>query len=202
MENLITFLEVALHSILYERGIYPRSIFQKLKAYDIGIYWCRHPGVNEYISSTLNGLRDLYSKGFLKGIVMTTSEISTGCTVDEIFFSLTCRGSEKIGVRDTEENPAMLFKLHQQLRSLLVRISTSINQIGPYKQDAHQWSLCIDVSHDSDKAAKAGKAYTTYPFYTVRLSLYLPSIFLFLFCFSLFPFSSLLFCIVYFSATR
>ncbi|KAG2237891.1 hypothetical protein INT48_002195, partial [Thamnidium elegans] len=45
------FLETWFHQILYIRNLYPRSIFEKQKKFQVPVYIATHPGAQEYISN-------------------------------------------------------------------------------------------------------------------------------------------------------
>jgi mitotic spindle assembly checkpoint protein MAD2B len=51
------FLEVALHHILYIRGVYPREGFNRRKKYDLPVQMCRLPLVNAYICEILQTVK-------------------------------------------------------------------------------------------------------------------------------------------------
>uniref|UniRef100_T1ISE2 HORMA domain-containing protein n=1 Tax=Strigamia maritima TaxID=126957 RepID=T1ISE2_STRMM len=63
MENVVSvdifieFLEVAIHSILYKRQLYPQNIFEKRKKYDIPVYISTHQAINKYIQDTLDAIK-------------------------------------------------------------------------------------------------------------------------------------------------
>lgn len=44
------FLEVAIHSILYNRELYPAGVFERRKKYNVPVQICVHPEVNQYIT--------------------------------------------------------------------------------------------------------------------------------------------------------
>lgn len=56
---LLEFLEVAFHSILFLRKVYPAAIFKLKKKYEIPVQVSIHPKVNEYISQCLKAAKDI-----------------------------------------------------------------------------------------------------------------------------------------------
>ena len=50
------FLTVAIHTILYERGIYPRSSFLSARKYNFAVRQSRHPKVCEWINDAVNAV--------------------------------------------------------------------------------------------------------------------------------------------------
>jgi mitotic spindle assembly checkpoint protein MAD2B len=49
-------VEVAIHTILYVRQIYPADLFVRRKKYDTPVFQSRHPGLNEYISGAVKAI--------------------------------------------------------------------------------------------------------------------------------------------------
>lgn len=51
-------VEVAIHTILYVRQVYPADIFVRRKKYDTPVFQSRHPALNEYISGVVKAIAD------------------------------------------------------------------------------------------------------------------------------------------------
>lgn len=51
-------VEVAIHTILYVRQIYPPDLFVRRKKYDMPVFQSRHPALNEYISGAVKAIAD------------------------------------------------------------------------------------------------------------------------------------------------
>jgi mitotic spindle assembly checkpoint protein MAD2B len=49
-------VEVAIHTILYVRQIYPADLFVRRKKYDTPVFQSRHPALNEYISGAVKAI--------------------------------------------------------------------------------------------------------------------------------------------------
>jgi len=49
-------VEVAIHTILYVRQVYPADIFVRRKKYDTPVFQSRHPSLNEYISGAVKAI--------------------------------------------------------------------------------------------------------------------------------------------------
>lgn len=65
--TLCHFLEVAIHQIIYNRGIYPKELFHVTNNYNIGTHTCRHPQVIKWIRDAIMAL----SEELLKVITIT-----------------------------------------------------------------------------------------------------------------------------------
>jgi hypothetical protein len=51
-------VEVAIHTILYVRQIYPADLFVRRKKYETPVYQSRHPDLNEYIAGAVKAIGD------------------------------------------------------------------------------------------------------------------------------------------------
>lgn len=49
-------VEVAVHTILYVRQIYPVDLFIRRKKYDTPVFQSRHPALNQYISGAVKAV--------------------------------------------------------------------------------------------------------------------------------------------------
>lgn len=49
-------VEVAIHTILYARQMYPVDLFVRRKKYDTPVFQSRHPALNEYISGAVKAI--------------------------------------------------------------------------------------------------------------------------------------------------
>jgi mitotic spindle assembly checkpoint protein MAD2B len=52
-EVLLGFLEAAIHTVLYARGVYPPELFELRKQYNVPVRMARHPVLRDYIASLL-----------------------------------------------------------------------------------------------------------------------------------------------------
>jgi hypothetical protein len=52
-EVLLGFLEAAIHTVLYARGVYPPELFELRRQYNVPVRMARHPALREYVASLL-----------------------------------------------------------------------------------------------------------------------------------------------------
>lgn len=70
MDILLEFLEVAIHSVLYSRKLYPDSIFVAKKKYGVAVFQAVHPDVAKYIQECLKAVAFHASKKQLKQVLV------------------------------------------------------------------------------------------------------------------------------------
>ncbi|RXW19166.1 hypothetical protein EST38_g6690 [Candolleomyces aberdarensis] len=64
------FIEVAVHTILYVRQVYPAELFIRRKKYDTPVFQSRHPALNEYISGAIKALSEEMHQGTVEKVVV------------------------------------------------------------------------------------------------------------------------------------
>ncbi|KAK0198902.1 DNA-binding protein [Armillaria mellea] len=70
VQGIADFIEVAIHTILYVRQIYPADLFIRRKRYDTPVFQSRHPALNEYISGAVKAVIDELSRGNVDKVVV------------------------------------------------------------------------------------------------------------------------------------
>eukprot|EP00055_Hartaetosiga_balthica_P009869 m.40475 g.40475 ORF g.40475 m.40475 type:complete len:105 (+) comp6929_c3_seq2:160-474(+) len=64
-------LEMAVHTILYVRDVYPAHLFEKRKKYGIPVQVSRHPQLTAYIADVICQIRLWMEKGMLYNVLVT-----------------------------------------------------------------------------------------------------------------------------------
>lgn len=70
LDVAVEFLEVAFHSILYFRNVYPKVIFCLRKKYQIPVHVSRHPEVNSYVNECLKTIKKLLEEDGVKRVAL------------------------------------------------------------------------------------------------------------------------------------
>ncbi|KAF8711799.1 HORMA domain, partial [Rhizoctonia solani] len=68
--DLAYIVEVAIHTILFIRGVYPPDLFVRRRKWDAPVYQSRHPALNEYIAGAVAAVRDELLLGTVDKMVM------------------------------------------------------------------------------------------------------------------------------------
>ncbi|XAR48290.1 hypothetical protein NMG60_11031055 [Bertholletia excelsa] len=67
---LLEFLEVAITSIVFLKGVYPSGAFERRRYMNIVVQKSRHPQLGDYIHSSVNGLRPFIEKGLVERVAV------------------------------------------------------------------------------------------------------------------------------------
>lgn len=70
VSGILDFLEVAFHTILCMRSVYPYDVFARRKKYNHPCYQSRYPGLNEYISRVLTALRSEIERSTVSKVIL------------------------------------------------------------------------------------------------------------------------------------
>ena len=131
LDFLIDFWEVALHQILYSRGVYPERIFIKCKKYGVPIWKSEHPWINQYLLEHLRSLKAILEKRQL--LERFDLVILDGTNVLETYaFEFDAKRIE----RDKEESSGLFdsnvfSSVELQFRTMLLKISASLSRLEP-----------------------------------------------------------------------
>ncbi|CAE6432863.1 unnamed protein product [Rhizoctonia solani] len=87
-EKGLTFnLEVAIHTILFIRGVYPPDLFIRRRKWDAPVYQSRHPALNEYIAGAVGAVRDELLLGKVDKLVLVIKN-GQDVALERFIFSL------------------------------------------------------------------------------------------------------------------
>ncbi|GAA5825679.1 hypothetical protein JCM3770_002795 [Rhodotorula araucariae] len=79
------FLEVAFHTLLYIRQVYPADLFHQVKKYNVPVWQSRNPALNEYLGRVLECIAEELDKGVVRRVILVIKEDSTEETPLERF---------------------------------------------------------------------------------------------------------------------
>ena len=68
----VTFLEVAVHTLLYERDVYPRTSFSAVRKYNHAVRQSRHPKVCKWVADAMAAVR--------KEVLKVSRPVSSYCS--------------------------------------------------------------------------------------------------------------------------
>ncbi|KAG5654684.1 hypothetical protein H0H81_007440 [Sphagnurus paluster] len=140
--------EVAIHTILYVRQIYPADLFIRRKKYDTPVFQSRHPALNEYISGAVKAIgEELVTARFFYEALICLKVILQQGSVDKVvvvikdreqvalerfIFSIENMLQVEAFNKDTGIEEAMSSRtLGQYFRSFLVKLTMVESQLIP-----------------------------------------------------------------------
>jgi len=123
------FIEVAIHTILYVRQIYPADLFVRRKKYDTPVYRSRHPGLNDYISGAVKAVGEELVLGNVDKVVVVIKNKET--PMERFIFALQNMIEVESYNKDTSVEDAMSSTLlGQYFRAFLVKLNMVESQLG------------------------------------------------------------------------
>ncbi|XP_028169199.1 mitotic spindle assembly checkpoint protein MAD2B [Ostrinia furnacalis] len=81
----VEFLAVAFHSILYYTSVYPQSVFETRKKYNVVVYSCIHPEIRQYIDLCLKSIRECLKNGQLSRVVFAITDADYAAVMKFVF---------------------------------------------------------------------------------------------------------------------
>lgn len=113
---LVEFLEVAITSIVFLKGIYPNGAFERRRYMNVVVQRARHPQLRDYIHSAITGLLPFIQKGMIERVAVIFFN-SENIPVERFVFKLSVNLSYGSKVEETD--------LEFSLRSFLIKLPVS-----------------------------------------------------------------------------
>ncbi|ORX37149.1 DNA-binding protein [Kockovaella imperatae] len=126
-------LEIALHTILCIRQVYPPNTFTRRRAHGVPVYQSRHPQVCSYISEVVAAIGKEMEVGRVRRVTVVVKQVSTGLPMERFIIDLGYLGLDKIKERHQREAPLLGAPLAEDLslmlRGFLIRLVALDSQL-------------------------------------------------------------------------
>lgn len=86
MGEVFEFVEAAVHTILFARKVYPETIFERRKLFNVSVMMSRHPGLNVAVHEALLAMQGPFLWEKVESIVMLIFDVSTGSPLEQYVF--------------------------------------------------------------------------------------------------------------------
>ncbi|XP_024021219.1 DNA polymerase zeta processivity subunit [Morus notabilis] len=113
---LVEFLEVAITSIVFLKGVYPSGAFERRRYMNLVVQRARHPDLRDYIHSAVFGLLPFIEKGLVERVAVIFFN-TDNIPVERFMFKLAVNQASSSKVEDAD--------LEFSLRSFLMKLSVS-----------------------------------------------------------------------------
>ncbi|KAF8481983.1 DNA-binding protein [Russula ochroleuca] len=148
------FIEVAIHTILYVRQVYPADLFVRRKKYETPVYQSRHPGLNEYIAGAMKAIGDELVLGNVEKVVVVIKD-KDEVALERFIFSIQTMIAIESFNKDTSVEGAMATAaLGQYFRSFMVKLSMIESQLAELPRDGEN-TFAIILELQDGKAPSA-----------------------------------------------
>ncbi|KAI9782755.1 MAG: hypothetical protein M1835_003947 [Candelina submexicana] len=156
------FLTVAIHTILYERNIYPRESFLSARKYNYPVRQNRHPKVCKWITDAVAAVETEILKGTVSRIAVVIYspqcdplerfmfDISTFPTIPPgEALTLFERASDD-QISEEQSAPSVPeIDLDEQFRAVMSRLAVCGSTLGPIPEDC-SFTVCIELKEKSE----------------------------------------------------
>ncbi|KAK9152416.1 hypothetical protein Syun_010725 [Stephania yunnanensis] len=113
---LVEFLEVAVNSIVFLKGVYPSGAFERRRYMNVVVHKARHPQLKEYIHSTVTALQPFIQKGVVETVAVVFFN-KDNIPIEKFVFNLKVNQLSGLRVKEID----LMFSL----RSFLMKLSVS-----------------------------------------------------------------------------
>lgn len=119
---LVEFLEVAINSILFYRGMYPETIFVLKRKFGISVNISIYPQLNDYITECLRSLRELIQLKRLKRIGILFSDEQSN-PIEQFVFNILHLKTDVTTEEVLETSDPYFIKLQELMRAFILKLS-------------------------------------------------------------------------------
>ncbi|KAI0068152.1 DNA-binding protein [Artomyces pyxidatus] len=158
VRGIAEFIEVAVHTILYVRQIYPAELFIRRKKYDTPVFQSRHPGLNEYISGAVKAVAEELAQGNVDKVVVVIKD-KEEVALERFIFSIQNMVDVESYNKETGVEGAMATSaLAQYFRSFLVKLNMIESQLGelPHNED-NSFAIVLELQDGKAPSVKPAK---------------------------------------------
>ncbi|KAJ3530093.1 hypothetical protein NMY22_g8720 [Coprinellus aureogranulatus] len=150
--GIAEFIEIAIHTILYVRQIYPPDLFIRRKKYDTPVFQSRHPALNEYIAGAVKAVEDEMTQGAVEKVVVVIKN-KEHVPMERFIFSIENMievPSFNKGAKLRIDGAMTASSLTQYFRSFLTKLSMVECQLGQmYLGDNVSFAILLELRDDA-----------------------------------------------------
>jgi mitotic spindle assembly checkpoint protein MAD2B len=149
------FLVVAIHTIIWERGIYPDTSFIKAKKYNTPVRQSRHPKVCEFIQAAVDAVREELLKGTPQQVCIVIYAPSLQALERFVFdvskFPVVPKEDHytQLEREETTQAASPSVDLEEQFRAALTRLTGCGTKLSPLPPDC-SFNVAIELKDEAD----------------------------------------------------
>jgi mitotic spindle assembly checkpoint protein MAD2B len=153
--NFAEFMIVAIHTVIWERGIYPDTSYIKAKKYNTPVRQSRHPKVCEFIQAAVDAVREQLLKGTLHHVCIVIYSPSLQALERFVFdvskFPVVPKEDHytQLEREGTTQTASPSVDLEEQLRAALTRLTGCGTKLSPLPPDC-SFNVAIELKDEAD----------------------------------------------------
>lgn len=159
-----TFLTVAIHTILYERSIYPKESFLAARKYNFPVRQSRHPKVCQWIMDAVSAVEAELLRGSVARVAVVIFDPETCWPLERFMFDMSKlpvvpanelntpfeRDEEAIGHGQSKAlTDRMVTNIEEQLRGVMSKLAVCSNRLKPIPEGC-TFTISIELKEQAD----------------------------------------------------
>ncbi|KAH7103469.1 DNA-binding protein [Auriculariales sp. MPI-PUGE-AT-0066] len=145
VNGVAEFLETAIHTLLFVRGVYAENLFVRRRKFDAVVYQARHPALRDYIQRACTSVRDEMLLGTVErvAVVITDGE----ATLERFVFGVrSLLEVEPEHYNDGIPGAPSASSLAQLFRALMLKLASSQGMLNPLElSDDASFAVVIEL---------------------------------------------------------
>jgi len=161
-----TFLTVAIHTILYERAIYPKESFLSARKYNFPVRQSRHPKVCQWITDAVSAVEAELLRGTVARVAVVIVGSDTYRPLERFMFDMARlpvvpakelntpfqRDGDDMGEREAQSGrltDRTMTDLEEQLRAVMSKLAVCSSRLKPIPSGC-TFTVSIELKKESD----------------------------------------------------
>lgn len=158
-----TFLTVAIHTILYERNIYPKDSFLTARKYNFPVRQSRHPKVCQWITDAVSAVEAELLRGTVARVAVVVFDQHTLRPLERFMFDMSRlpvvpanelhtpfqRDGDPVGGGPSRLTDRMITNLEEQLRGVMSKLAVCSSRLKPVPEGC-TFTVSIELKENQD----------------------------------------------------
>ncbi|CDK30032.1 unnamed protein product [Kuraishia capsulata CBS 1993] len=143
------FSEYSIHSILYQRGIYPAEDFQVRKKYGLNMMVSINEEVNAYVKKIMSQLQKWIKSGGLSKLVIVISSKDSGKVVERWQFDVKIAEKQETSHDQEEPRPKLKEEVQREIQTVIRQITAAVTFLPQLDNGDHSFNVLVYTDGES-----------------------------------------------------
>ena len=143
---VLEFLESCIHQVLYSKGVYPASVFEKRFKYGHQVFQSRHPHINSYIRKVLGNVHPLMDAGLVESVVVVLNKDKEESTEDREMpvehITISCAVKNRVSTNDDDGEDTMIT---EENRGINKSSKYRVHEASLFELEKHMKNALLDL---------------------------------------------------------
>ncbi|ORZ10880.1 mitotic spindle assembly checkpoint protein MAD2 [Absidia repens] len=147
-DMVVDFFETSIHSILYQRGVYPPEDFKQTKRFGVSILMSINPELNAYLDEIVQQLKAWLKTNHINKLVLVIKSKETNETLERWQFDVkVVKNNHRLSKTSSGDNSVNAAK---EIRGIMRQIVASVSFLPILDDDDCTFNILVYASEDAE----------------------------------------------------